>query len=229
VITKTVDAILNRALTGEDLSPEEGVVLLKQTEPAVMAAIQETADQLRHRQAGDTVTYVINRNINFSNICEQHCSFCAFRRDAGQDGAYWLEWGQIQEKTTDAVRRGATEICMQGGLNPEAKVNDAFLPYYLRLVKTIKDEFPQLHLHAFSPQEVQFIAEQDGLSYAEVIAALRDAGVGSMPGTAAEVLDDEVRRILCPEKTNTATWLEIVGTAHQLGDADYQHNAIWSY
>jgi FO synthase subunit 2 len=217
VITKTVDAILNRALTGEDLSPEEGVVLLKQTEPAVMAAIQETADQLRHRQAGDTVTYVINRNINFSNICEQHCSFCAFRRDAGQDGAYWLEWGQIQEKTTDAVRRGATEICMQGGLNPEAKINDAFLPYYLRLVKTIKDEFSQLHLHAFSPQEVQFIAEKDGLSYAEVIAALQEAGVDSMPGTAAEVLDDDVRRILCPEKTNTATWIEIVGTAHQLG------------
>ncbi|HEY9740532.1 MAG TPA: 7,8-didemethyl-8-hydroxy-5-deazariboflavin synthase subunit CofH [Coleofasciculaceae cyanobacterium] len=217
MITKTVDAILNRALTGEDLSPEEGVVLLKQTEPAVMAAIQETADQLRHRQAGDTVTYVINRNINFSNICEQHCSFCAFRRDAGQDGAYWLEWGQIQEKTTDAVRRGATEICMQGGLNPEAKINDAFLPYYLRLVKTIKDEFSQLHLHAFSPQEVQFIAEKDGLSYAEVIAALQEAGVDSMPGTAAEVLDDDVRRILCPEKTNTATWIEIVGTAHQLG------------
>ena len=217
MITKIVDAILNRALTGEDLSPEEGVVLLKQTEPAVMAAIQETADQLRHRQAGDTVTYVINRNINFSNICEQHCSFCAFRRDAGQDGAYWLEWGQIQEKTTDAVRRGATEICMQGGLNPEAKINDAFLPYYLRLVKTIKDEFSQLHLHAFSPQEVQFIAEKDGLSYAEVIAALQEAGVDSMPGTAAEVLDDDVRRILCPEKTNTATWIEIVGTAHQLG------------
>jgi FO synthase subunit 2 len=217
VITQTVDAILNRALTGEDISPEEGVVLLHQTEQTLLAAIQETADQLRHRQAGDVVTYVINRNINFSNICEQHCSFCAFRRDAGEDGAYWLDWGQIQEKTTDAVRRGATEICMQGGLNPEAKINGAFLPYYQRLVRTIKDEFGQLHLHAFSPQEVQFIAENDGISYAAVIAALQEAGVGSMPGTAAEVLDDQVRRILCPEKTNTATWLEIVGTAHRLG------------
>jgi FO synthase subunit 2 len=217
VITQTVDAILNRALAGSDLSPEEGVVLLKQTEPAAIVAIQETADQLRHQQAGDIVTYVINRNINFTNICEQHCSFCAFRRNAGESDAYWLDWRQIQEKAVDAVQRGATEICMQGGLNPEAKINDAFLPYYLRLVKTIKEEFPQLHLHAFSPQEVQFIAEHDGLSYAQVIAALRDAGVGSMPGTAAEVLDDDVRRILCPEKTNTATWLEIVGTAHQLG------------
>ena len=216
MITQNVDAILNRALAGDDLSPEEGVVLL-QAKPDVISAIQETADQLRYRQAGDTVTYVINRNINFTNICEQHCSFCAFRRDAGQDGAYWLDWGQIQEKVIDAVQRGATEICMQGGLNPEAKINGAFLPYYVRLVKTIKDGFPQLHLHAFSPQEVQFIAEHDGLSYAQVIAALQEAGVGSMPGTAAEVLDDEVRRILCPEKTNTATWLEIVGTAHQLG------------
>jgi FO synthase subunit 2 len=217
VITKTVDAILNRALAGKDISPDEGVVLLKQTEPATIAAIQETADQLRHRQVGDIVTYVINRNINFTNICEQHCSFCAFRRDAGEDGAYWLDWRQIQEKAADAVQRGATEICMQGGLNPEAKINGASLPYYVQLVRTIKDEFPQLHLHAFSPQEVQFIAEKDGLTYAHVIAALQDAGVGSMPGTAAEVLDDEVRRILCPEKTNTATWLEIVETAHQLG------------
>lgn len=217
MITKTVDTILNNALAGQDIFPQEGVILLKQTEPALVAAIQETADLLRYRQAGDIVTYIINRNINFTNICEQHCSFCAFRRDGGEDGAYWLDWRQIQEKAADAVQRGATEICMQGGLNPEAKINGTFLPYYLRLVKTIKNEFPQLHLHAFSPQEVQFIAEQDGLSYRDVIAALGDAGVGSMPGTAAEILDDDVRRILCPEKTNTATWLEIVETAHQLG------------
>ncbi len=215
--TNSVDAILNRALAGEDLSATDGIVLLKQTEPSALAAIQATADQLRRQQASDEVTYVINRNINFTNICEQHCSFCAFRRDAGQEGAYWLDWVQIQEKVTDAVRRGATEICMHGGLNPEAKINGAFLPYYQRLVKTIKEEFPQLHLHAFSPQEVQFIGDNDELSYAEVIEALQEAGVGSMPGTAAEVLDDDVRKILCPEKTNTATWLEIVETAHQLG------------
>lgn len=217
MITKTVDTILNRASSGGDLSPEDGVLLLKQTEPQAIAAIRQTADQLRQRQVGDTVTYVINRNINFTNICEQHCSFCAFRRDAGEDGAYWLNWQQIQEKTRDAVRRGATEICMQGGLNPEAKINGAFLPYYQKLVKAIKEVEPHLHLHAFSPQEVQFIADHDGISYAEVIAALQEAGVGSMPGTAAEILDDNVRRILCPEKTNTATWLEIVGTAHRLG------------
>ncbi|MBW4680388.1 MAG: 7,8-didemethyl-8-hydroxy-5-deazariboflavin synthase subunit CofH [Microcoleus vaginatus WJT46-NPBG5] len=215
--TQTVDAILNRALAGTDISPEEGVALLKQTEPATIAAIRQTADELRRRQAGEAVTYIINRNINFTNICEQHCSFCAFRRDDGEEGAFWLDAGKILEKATDAVRQDATEICMQGGLNPQAKVAGSSLSFYLQLVKIIKDEFPQLHLHAFSPQEVQFIAREDGLSYADVIAALRDAGVGSMPGTAAEVLEDRVRRIICPEKLDSNTWLEIVETAHRLG------------
>jgi FO synthase subunit 2 len=214
---ETVDHILERVLTGYDLSPWQGVVLLKQTNPETIAIIQATADTLRHRQAGDTVTYVINRNINFTNICEQHCSFCAFRRDESDTDAYWLDWSQILVKARDAHQRGATEICMQGGLNPQAQINGRSLPYYLKLVETIKQEFPQLHLHAFSPQEVQFIARVDGLSYLDVIAALRDAGVGSLPGTAAEVLDDEVRRVLCPEKIDTETWLEIVSTAHKLG------------
>ncbi|NEU75410.1 7,8-didemethyl-8-hydroxy-5-deazariboflavin synthase subunit CofH [Hassallia byssoidea VB512170] len=215
--TVTVDAILDRAGRGYDLSPEEGVFLLKQTDSSAIASIRSTADKLRYTQAGDTVTYVINRNINFTNICEQHCSFCAFRRDDGQAGAYWLDWAQILPKLTDAVQRGATEICMQGGLNLQAKVNGKSLPYYLKLVESIKQEFPHLHLHAFSPQEVQFIAREDKLKYVDVIVALRDAGVGSMPGTAAEVLNDDVRRILCPEKIDTATWLEIVSTAHKLG------------
>lgn len=217
MISVSIDAILERALMGYDLSPSEGVVLLRQKDPSAIAAIAATADKLRQQQAGDTVTYVINRNINFTNICEQHCNFCAFRRDDLEAGAYWLEETQILEKVIDAVQRGATEICMQGGLNQSAKINGKSLPYYLKLVETIKQKFPHLHLHAFSPQEVQFIAREDGLLYADVIVALRDAGVDSMPGTAAEVLDDEVRRILCPEKINTATWLEIVSTAHKLG------------
>jgi FO synthase subunit 2 len=212
-----LDTTLERSLLGFNISPSEAVVLLKQTDPEAVNTIRETADQLRQKQAGETVTYVINRNINFTNICEQHCSFCAFRRDDGDTDAYWLDWAQILEKATDAVHRGATEICMQGGLHPQAQINGKSLPYYMKLVETIKQEFPQLHLHAFSPQEVQFIARLDGISYTEVITALRDAGVGSMPGTAAEVLDDEVRRVLCPEKIDTETWLEIVSTAHKLG------------
>lgn len=222
-----VAACLERAIAGQDLSPKEAVVLLRSGTPspdhppeqavACGERIRQTADLLRHRQVGDVVTYVVNRNINFTNICEQHCNFCAFRRDEGQDGAYWLTEAQILEKATDAVQRGATEICMQGGLHPGAKLNGSSLAYYERLIRTIREAFPTLHLHAFSPQEVQFIAREDGLSYEAVIAALQAAGVGSMPGTAAEVLDDRVRRIICPEKINSQTWLEIVGAAHRLG------------
>lgn len=215
--TITIESILEQALAGKDLTETEGISLLQQKEPEIIAKIQTTADRLRQKQAGETVTYVINRNLNFTNICEQHCSFCAFRRDKGEAGYFWLEKEQILEKTKDAVKRKATEICMQGGLNPEAKINGKSLPYYLQLVETIKSEFPQLHLHAFSPQEVQFIAREDGIKIEEVIVALKNAGVGSMPGTAAEILDDRVRQIICPEKINTATWLEIVSTAHKLG------------
>ena len=214
---KTVEAILEKAELGQELSVTEALTLLQPKNPHAIARVQQTADNLRKKQVGDTVTYVVNRNINFTNICEQHCSFCAFRRDAGEAGAFWLNREQILAKAAEAVEKDATEICMQGGLNPKAKLNRTSLDYYLDLVATIKDQFPQLHLHAFSPQEVEFIAREDRLSYEEVILALKDAGVGSIPGTAAEVLDDAVRKIICPEKINTATWLEIVSTAHRLG------------
>ncbi|HEY9701348.1 MAG TPA: 7,8-didemethyl-8-hydroxy-5-deazariboflavin synthase subunit CofH [Allocoleopsis sp.] len=210
-------SILDLAIIGENISEESALFLLQQTDPEIITMIQSTADKLRQKQSGDTVTYVINRNINFTNICEQHCNFCAFRRDENQEGSYWLDWGKILEKTTDAIHRNATEICMQGGLNTSAKINGKSLDYYLKLISTIKDHFPQVHLHAFSPQEIQFIAREDNLSYDYVIASLKDAGLGSMPGTAAEILDDQVRKIICPEKINTETWLEIIEIALKLG------------
>ena len=212
-----VDRILDIALQGDDISTTDALLLLTQTHPDIIDRIRVTADKLRQIQVGDTVTYVINRNINFTNICEQHCSFCAFRRDEGTEGAFWLSTEQILAKAADAVALLATEICMQGGLHPGAKIDDRSLTYYVDLVTAIKTTFPQLHLHAFSPQEVEFIARQDGLSYADVIIALQKAGVGSMPGTAAEVLDDTVRRVICPQKIDSATWIEIVTTAHRLG------------
>ncbi|NBD32624.1 MAG: 7,8-didemethyl-8-hydroxy-5-deazariboflavin synthase subunit CofH [Cyanobacteria bacterium] len=217
VISTELDTILKQAQHQKQLSPAAGEFLLTQTDPTARKAIQETADWLRQEQVGETVTYVVNRNINFTNICEQHCSFCAFRRDENTEGAYWLNFEEILGKCANAVERGATEICMQGGLNPSAKINASALAYYQQLVKRIKQQFPQLHLHAFSPQEIQFIAREDGISYETVIGKLKAVGVGSMPGTAAEILDDRVRQIICPEKINTQTWLEIVGTAHRLG------------
>ncbi len=212
-----LDSILHRALSGEDLTPTEGIALLQVQDGGAIAAIQAAADALRRQLVGDTVTYVVNRNLNFTNICEQHCSFCAFRRDADTPGAFWLSLETLLAKVADGVARGATEICIQGGLNPAAQSQGSTLGYYQHLIRELKSAFPTLHLHAFSPQEIEFIARQDGLSYGAVIAALQGAGVGSLPGTAAEVLDDGVRRILCPEKIDTATWLAIVRTAHSLG------------
>ncbi len=212
-----IERILDRALLGEDISVDEGVALLGAKSPTDREAVRAAADALRRRQVGDTVSYVLNRNINYTNICEQHCSFCAFRRDADQPGAYWVDWDGILAKATEAVALGATEVCMQGGLNPKAKIDGTSLAYYCKLVETIKTASPQLHVHAFSPQEVQFIAREDKLSLLSVLIELKAAGVGSLPGTAAEVLDDSVRRILCPEKTTAAEWLEIVRLAHEIG------------
>lgn len=217
MISTELDSLLKQAQEQKQLSPEAGKLLLTQTDLAARQTIQETADWLRQQQVGETVTYVVNRNINFTNICEQHCSFCAFRRDEGTDGAYWLNFEEILGKCANAVERGATEICMQGGLNPSAQINGSALAYYQELVTTMKRGFRALHIHAFSPQEVQFIARQDGISYETVIGELKAAGVGSMPGTAAEILDDRARKIICPEKINTQTWLEIVNTAHRMG------------
>ena len=211
-----INSALSKAKDGHDLTPDEGQILLEATDPASIEAIRVTADFVRHQQSGDAVSYIVNRNINYTNICEQHCSFCAFRRDEGEDGAYWLGFDKILEKATDAVSQQATEICMQGGLHLGAKINGKSLDYYIELVNTIKSKFPHLHIHAFSPQEIQFIAREDQLSYADVIRFLMDAGVGSLPGTAAEVLDDRVRQVICPEKITAQTWIEVVETAHSL-------------
>lgn len=212
-----IDEILKKALSRQDISPAEGLILLQQTDPDLIEAIRSTADDLRRQQTGETVTYVVNRNINYTNICEQHCSFCAFRRDPGQAGAYWLDWDVMLEKATEAIAQGATEICMQGGLNPVAKINGTSLAHYCKLVTNLKARFPQLHIHAFSPQEVEFIAREDQIDFKTVLLTLKNAGLGSIPGTAAEVLDDEVRKILCPEKLKTQIWLEIIRLAHQVG------------
>jgi 5-amino-6-(D-ribitylamino)uracil---L-tyrosine 4-hydroxyphenyl transferase len=215
-----VDTLLEKALDGYALSVPEAGILLEQKDPAVLESIRRCADQLRSQQVGERVSYVVNRNINFSNICVQHCSFCAFRQDEDDQAAYWLDFGTILEKTQEAVGYGATEICMQGGLNPKVREkvpSGRVLDYYLALVHAIKEKFPKIHLHAFSPQESFFIAEEDNLPIVKVLQELRDAGVNSMPGTAAEVLYEPVRKRLCPEKINTEHWIRTVTTAHELG------------
>ncbi len=179
--------------------------------------LQAQADALRQVLAGETVSYVVNRNLNFTNHCVQHCSFCAFRRDAGAAGAYWHGFEMLQNKAAEAAALGATELCIQGGLNPEARSQGSALAYYAELLVALTEAAPGLHLHAFSPQELLFIAEQDAIPLQRVLEGLQQAGLASIPGTAAEVLCEDVRRQLCPEKITARQWCAVILQAHRSG------------
>ncbi|MDP2841062.1 MAG: 5-amino-6-(D-ribitylamino)uracil--L-tyrosine 4-hydroxyphenyl transferase CofH, partial [Candidatus Methanoperedens sp.] len=166
------------------------------------------ADRLRKRAAGDDVTFVINRNINFTNMCVGTCKFCAFKK---QDG-YILSIPEILEKTMAAVAVNATEVCIQGGLLPDWDVSN-----YCEILESIKNEFPQVHIHAFSPMEVFHAARNTNMSLKETLSCLKKSGLGSMPGTAAEILADRVREEICPDKLTTHEWIDVVRTAHRAG------------
>ena len=180
------------------------------------SAICVAADRLRRDLVGDRVTYVVNRNINYTNVCYFHCGFCAFskgRKSANLRGAaYNLEIDEIQRRVYEAAQRGGTEVCMQGGIHP-AYSGDT----YLEICRAVKAAVPNMHVHAFSPLEVWQGAATLEIPVKDFLLRLKDAGLGSLPGTAAEVLDDEVRAVLCPDKINTAQWLEVMEAAHEVG------------
>ena len=182
-----------------------------------LQALRHQADQLRQRLVGDTVTYVVNRNLNASNLCVKHCSFCAFRRDPGQQGAYWLSFAQLQERARQAQAAGATELCVLGGLNPHARLEGSHLAYATQLLQALHESAPGIHLHAFSPQELLFFAERDGVPLHQVLDQLQQAGLGSVPGTAAEVLSEPLRRRLCPEKLSARAWVGVMLQVHSVG------------
>lgn len=206
-----VRAILERALHDRELGFEDGVQLLA-AEGTDLRALLRTADHVRASDVGEVVTYVVNRNINFTNVCFVGCQFCAFARHRKDPDARTDDVEEVLAKVQDAVDRGATEICMQGGINPEMD------PYgYRDLLIAIKRRFPAIHIHAFSPMEIFYGARRTGLPYREYLAMLRDAGLGTIPGTAAEILDDEVREVLSHKKVDVQSWVEIVTTAHRLG------------
>jgi FO synthase subunit 2 len=200
--------------------PDPGLTLalfMHSWEGADLQLLRQQADHLRQRLVGDTVTYVVNRNLNASNICVQRCSFCAFRRDPGQAGAYWLRIDQLQDRARQALAAGATELCVQGGLNPQATVAGSHLAYAQQLLRALHEAAPGLHLHAFSPQELLFFAERDGIPLAQVLEQLKQAGLGSVPGTAAEVLSEQLRRQLCPEKLSARAWVAVMLQVHRAG------------
>ncbi len=202
---------LESVLAGRELTVEEGLALL-QVDGADLQALIRTADAVRAADVGPDVTYVVNRNINFTNVCFVGCQFCAFARHRKDDDARTDDIEQVLAKVQEAVDQGATEICMQGGINPEM---DAF--GYRDLLLAIKARFPRIHIHAFSPMEIMYGARRTGMNYTDYISMLKDAGLGTIPGTAAEILDDEVREVLSHKKVDVRTWVEIITTAHKVG------------
>lgn len=204
-------SMLDRVLAGGELSAEDGEHLL-QVEGDDLAALVRAADHVRATDVGDEVTYVINRNINWTNVCFVGCQFCAFAVHRKDASAYNHSIDDVLVKVQDAVDRGAHEVCMQGGINPES---DAF--FYRDLLRAIRARHPRLHIHAFSPMEVMYGARRTGMTYRDYLAMLRDAGLGTIPGTAAEILDDDVREVLSHKKVDVRTWVEIITTAHELG------------
>jgi len=204
-------ALLDRALDGREISVDEGERCLH-ADGGDLIALIATADAIRKRDVGDDVTYVVNRNLNFTNICFVGCRFCAFARQRWEADAFNQSIEAILAKVQQAVHLGATEICMQGGINPEMP---AFT--YRDILQAIKGAFPQIHMHAFSPMEIMYGSRRTDMSYRDYLQMLRDAGLGTIPGTAAEILDDEIREILSHKKVDVQTWIDIITTAHDLG------------
>jgi len=170
------------------------------------------ADYLRRESVGEVVTYVVNRNINFTNVCIKRCGFCAFSRTYRSSEGYYLDDEEIVRRAREAQHFGASEVCVQAGLPPDIRGD-----LYIRLCRTLKEALPEIHIHAFSPEEILYGSRQSRMSIREYLRELKDAGIGSLPGTSAEILDDEVRNLISPGRISTAQWVEIITTAHGFG------------
>lgn len=203
--------ILDKALDGGEVSVEEGVRLFT-AKDAELDVLTATADYLRQRAVGDRATFVITRNINYTNVCYMACQFCNFGKHLDDSAAELLSLDEIADRAEEAWARGATEVCIQGGLHPHIPGH-----YYRDILRAIKTRLPAMHIHAFSPFEIWYGARKSRMSYRDFIQDLMDNGLGSMPGTAAEIFDTDIRKRLTRNKLSTEAWVEIVRTAHKLG------------
>jgi FO synthase subunit 2 len=206
-----VRAILARALDGHEVSVDDAQALAE-TRGRDLQALAMVADEMRRRQAGDHVTFVINRNINFTNVCIKHCGFCAFSRDHREEEGYLLPIEEVVRRAREAWDLGATEVCIQAGLPP--KLDGRF---YIDLTRALNAALPDLHLHAFSPEEVLYGSVRSGLPIKEYLTELKAAGLGTLPGTSAEVLDQEIRDRIARGRITVDQWVEVITTAHALG------------
>jgi 7,8-didemethyl-8-hydroxy-5-deazariboflavin synthase CofH subunit len=208
---RDVRGILDRALDGAEVSVADGITLAHTT-GRDLQALTLAADEMRRRQAGDTVTFVVNRNINFTNVCIKHCGFCAFSRDHREEEGYLLPMEEVVRRAREAWDMGATEVCIQAGLPPKLDGR-----YYIDLTKAIKAALPNIHIHAFSPEEVLYGHVRSGLPIKDYLMELKDAGLGTLPGTSAEILDQDIRDLIARGRVTVDQWVEIITTAHALG------------
>jgi len=207
----TIDTILDKALEGRELSAEQGEALFA-AEGDDLRRLISVADEMRRRRVGDRVGYVINRNVNFTNVCVKRCGFCAFSRGHRAEQGYFLPTDEILRRIREAWGLGATEVCIQAGLPP--RIGGSF---YIDLCAAIKRAIPEIHVHAFSPEEILYGATLSNRSIEDYLKALKDVGLGSMPGTSAEILDDRIREIISPGRISTRDWITVIRTAHKVG------------
>jgi len=210
-IKPDIKKIFKKTEESEEISREEALKLLKVT-GIEFIALQQIADQICFEKKNNLVTFIINRNINFTNICYQGCKFCSFSVSNDNEESFLLTLEDLREKVLDAKNVGCTEVCIQGGINPELDFD-----YYLNILKVVKEVDKNMHTHAFSPQEVFYISKLYGNPIEDTLKELKKAGLDSMPGTAAEILVDDVRKIICPNKISTPQWIDVISSAHKLG------------
>lgn len=206
-----VSEILNKALSDKEISAQEGLRLYSTT-GIDFHLVGLVADEIRKRRVGDTVTYVVNRNINFTNVCIKQCGFCAFSRDFREEEGYFLPTDEIVRRAKEAHQLGATEVCIQAGLPPDM---DGDL--YENICREIKKEIPDIHIHGFSPEEVLYGATRSKTTIREYLKRLKESGVNTLPGTAAEILDQKLRDKISPGRISVKDWIEVIKTAHSLG------------
>lgn len=206
-----ISNILDRVISEKEVSKKEAIRLFdaKETDLHLIGMV---ADHLRKKKNGDVVTYVVNRNINFTNVCVKQCGFCAFSRDFREEEGYFLPIDEIVRRATEAYELGATEVCIQAGLPPNMEADT-----YEKICKAIKSQLPKIHIHGFSPEEIQYGAMKSHVSIEEYLKRLKEAGVDTLPGTSAEILDQDLRDKISPGRISVKDWIKVIKTAHRLG------------
>ena len=211
VVDPVVAKILENALSEKEISADEGLELYNTT-GIEFHLVGLVADELRRRRVGDIVSYVVNRNINFTNVCIKQCGFCAFSRDFREEEGYFLPTEEIVRRAKEANQLGATEVCIQAGLPPDMKGD-----LYEEICREIKKEIPDIHIHGFSPEEILYGATRSEVSIEEFLKRLKEAGVNTLPGTSAEILDQEIRDKISPGRISVKNWEKVIKTAHRMG------------